>query len=58
MTIFLMSTAFVPVASAEILSEDAIDIAVAEPGLITSEELNSIIKQIPPTDSHILEKNE
>jgi hypothetical protein len=56
LTIFLMNVAFVSVASAETLSEDAADIAVAEPGLITPEELNSIIKQIPPTDPCILEK--
>ena len=55
LTIFLMNVAFVSVASAETLSEDAADIAVAEPGLITPEELNSIIKQIPPTDPRILE---
>ncbi|WP_162197371.1 chymotrypsin family serine protease, partial [Methanosarcina mazei] len=56
LTMFLISTVFVPVASAETLSEGADDIEVAELGLITSEELNSIIKQIPPTDPHILEK--
>lgn len=55
LAILLVSMAFVPVVSAETLSEDTTDIAVAT-GLVTSEELNSIIEQIPPTDPNILEK--
>ena len=55
LAILLVGTVFVPAVSAGTISENNTSTAVTT-GLVTSDELDSIIEQIPPTDPSILEK--